>query len=212
MKRLLSCLITCLIAFSISAASGDPILNTSATSGIDIHAYMGIMCNVSIDILPNTGYEGAPFDIMGSDVWGKTSDAGMNTGRLVAKWSYRTNEQNRVLSIGATPLKNGETTINYRLVFSMEGTSDKLFVFSRIPDSPTEAMIDEYSFDFDINNYSTDQGYTINNPVASTNQNVRIILCDFNGSYDIVEYTDNQRNAWSEGNYTSTIYVRVKGN
>ena len=222
MKRLVFVFLLLFTAFTLWAV--DPILNMSGSSGIDIHAYMGANINVYINLLTYNGPEGVPFDIMGEDVLGKAGDENLNTGRLFATWSLRTNTQTRVLRISATPLthipdaeSSATTEINYRLVFSLDTKNNtKLFVYSTGNDEP-------FAFMADMNDYETDQGETINMPVASSNQGVRIVLCKFSHAdvganfqaftkddvFSIIPYTDEERNAWPIGEYTATITLTI---
>lgn len=225
MKRLILVILLSFAAFTIWAV--DPVLNMSGSSGIDLHAYMGANINVFINLLPYNGQDGVPFDIMGEDVLGKVGDESLNSGRLFATWSLRTNTQTRVLRISATPLthvpdeqSSAETEINYRLVFSLDTKNNtKLFVYSTGDDEP-------FAFMADMNDYETDQGETINMPVASSNQGVRIVLCKFSHAavganfqeftkddvFTIIPYTDEERNAWPIGEYSATITLTIGAN
>ena len=196
MRKLVLILALIIISFTVWADEVEPRLNVSATTALDVSTFMGDVANVSI--IP----EGMPFDVMGTDVWWKTGNIDDYVGRKIATWSLRTNSANKKLSITASPLSNGNDTINYRLSFgvyfydteSRRYVEDKIHVYSNNIDNK---MVSNLTLD--------------NLPeMASSSQPVRILLVSDNNG-EITPYTNADRIGWEPGNYSANVTIAITG-
>ena len=196
MRKLVIILSLIIISFTVWADEVEPRLNVSATTALDVSTFMGDVANVSI--IP----EGMPFDVMGTDVWWKTGNIDDYVGRKIATWSLRTNSANKKLSITASPLSNGNDTINYRLSFgvyfydteSRRYVEDKIHVYSNNIDNK---MVSNLTLD--------------NLPeMASSSQPVRILLVSDNNG-EITPYTNADRIGWEPGNYSANVTIAITG-
>ena len=227
MRKIATALLVFVSVFALWATEPEtppPVLNASASTGLEIHAFMGSMINVSITPLPSTGLEGIPFDLMGSDVWYRSGDIETNTGRLIATWSLRTNVGARTLSITAGPLiqvnKEDGTVpatpqkIFYRLVFT-------LFYYNQSKKANETKYLYVYSdghateFTSEISNYLA----STNMPLVSSDQSVRILLVkptdEQNPTQNKASYgpysASDRKNGWDSGWYEADISIEITG-
>ena len=225
MKGLAVFLLLLVVVFSLGASAQ---LNTAATRGLDIHAFMGDIMNVSVAPVANSGLEGIPFDLMGPDVWyrGETmdtlSETGIGLGRLIATWSLRMNTGTRTLTISAGPLyrRTDETGtpvvdlegIDYRLAFALsyhrllDNTTASTFISVF---SGTDRVIHNGSVDSQgvLDNWVQGDDGPINMPLISSNQPVRVLLVKNDGT----PYTLEEREAWAPGNYSADVSIIISG-
>ena len=226
MRRLIVFLLVLTALFSVSA--GTPKLITSATRGLDIHAYMGGIMNVTVSPVANTGLDGIPFDLMGTDVWyqGETmdtlSDTGLGLGRLIATWSLRTNTGSRTLTISAAPLYrvadetgapvSDTNGINYRLSFALSyhklldnsTASTFIIVFSGTDRQIANGTAEAQGV---LDNWVQGDDGAINMPVISSNQPIRVLLVKNDGT----PYTLEERKAWPAGTYVADVSIIISG-
>lgn len=220
---------TAILPMSLFAADPVTKLVDNASQGSTVNAVMGEFFNVSLDILPDNGGQGSPFDLMKSDVWPRTADPSGTTGRIIAKWSVMTNVGARSLSITATPLKlmekgsNGAYSavtngaeINYRLAFELYGyktaqgtmVTDYLYVYSGVA-SVTNAGTS--TNEGKIDNWISANDGMINMPYISSGRPVHILLMDNDGQGSGVLYTAQERENWPSGFYQATITINISG-
>ena len=222
MKR---CICVFLLLIAILPAFSATHLDESSTTHFSLNAVMNEFMNVSINIIPNNGYEGTPFDLMGGDVWPRNENPAAGYGRRIATWSLMTNTGDRNLTISATPLiriqnasgqaipsSSNPEEINYRLAFTLLGysqamgsyVSDVIYVFSGRTVTITHGTYDEQRI---LDNWVlTNQG-AVNMPYISEDQNVRVVLMKQDGTL----YTSEERSLWSAGLYQATITITITG-
>lgn len=217
-----------LLFFLFSAGASTAQLNTAATRGLDVHAFMGDIMNVSVTPVANSGLEGIPFDLMGPDVWyrGETmdtlSETGTGLGRLIATWSLRMNTGTRTLTISASPLyRRADETgapvsdmngIDYRLAFALSyhrlldnsTSSTFIVVFSGSDREIQNGTINSQGV---LDNWVQGEDGPINMPVISSNQPVRVLLVKNDGT----PYTLEEREAWAAGSYTADVSIIISG-
>jgi len=226
MRRLTVFLFLLSVLFSAGASNAQ--LNTSATRGLDVHAFMGDIMNVSVSPVANSGLEGIPFDLMGPDVWyrGETMDTlsatGIGLGRLIATWSLRMNTGTRTLTISAAPLyrRTDETGapvsdmegIDYRLAFALSyhrlldnsTASAFIIVFSGTDREIHNGTVDSQGI---LDNWVQGDDGPINMPLISSNQPVRVLLVKSDGT----PYTSEEREAWAAGTYAADVSIIISG-
>ena len=167
-----------------------------------------------VEILPieeneskTLGY-GMPFDIMGSDV---SYQSNKTIGRQIATWTIASTYAPISVEITATPLMNLAQTvsIDYFLCFRYNyarfndrgvssGSNNGYIVVSS---NPNVASTDITEMPVKLENESTDGSGQIY-PIISRSQDVRFML--FN-------YSNEEKNAWPGGYYTSTVTIRIIG-
>ena len=226
MRKLALFLLLLSVLFSAGATNAQ--LNTAATRGLDVHAFMGDIMNISVSPVINSGLEGIPFDLMGPDVWyrGETmdtlSETGIGLGRLIATWSLRMNTGTRTLTISAAPLyrrtdENGNPVsdmngISYRLAFALSyhrlldnsTSSSFIVVFSGTDREIHNGSVDNQGI---LDNWVQGDDGPINMPVISSNQPVRVLLVKSDGT----PYTLEEREAWAAGNYSADVSIIISG-
>lgn len=225
MRRPAVFLLMLIVMFSAGASAQ---LNTAATRGLDVHAYMGDIMNVTVTPVANSGLEGIPFDLMGPDVWyrGETmdtlSETGIGLGRLIATWSLRMNTGTRTLTISASPLyRRADETgapvsdmngIDYRLAFAVSyhrlldnsTSSTFIVVFSGSDREIQNGTINSQGV---LDNWVQGEDGPINMPVISSNQPVRVLLVKDDGT----PYTLEEREAWAAGTYVADVSIIISG-
>lgn len=222
MKR---CFCVFLVLIAILPVFAATHLDEGSTTHFTFNAVMNEFMNVSIDIIPNNGYEGSPFDLMGGDVWPRNENPAAGYGRRIATWSVMTNTGDRNLTISATPLvriqnASGQAipssanpeVINYRLAFALLGysqasggyVSDVIYVFSGNAVSITHG---EYANQRILDNWVNTEDGPVNMPYISEDQNVRVVLMKPDGTL----YTAEERSLWSAGLYQATITITITG-
>ncbi len=167
-----------------------------------------------VEILPTEENEsktlgyGMPFDIMGSDV---SYQSNKTIGRQIATWTIASTYAPISVEITATPLMNLAQTvsIDYYLCFRYNyarfndrgvssGSNNGYIVVSS---NPNVASTDITEMPVKLENESTDGSGQIY-PIISRSQDVRFML--FN-------YSNEEKNAWPGGYYTSTVTIRIIG-
>ena len=198
-------------------------VDESAGRGFSVYAQMGEYLNVSLDMIPNNGYEGTPFDLMGNDVFARESNPPAGYGRKIATWSLMTNAGNRTLTISAAPLTQVSTAsgeplgenpqqINYRLAFALSGYSQaqKTMVRSDIlvySGNTFTVSQGSYGADNIIDNWVISANGEVNMPYISQDQDVRVVLMKAENT----PYTQEERDLWPSGMYRATITITITG-
>ena len=220
MKRLLLVAIAFMMMLPLVAGVH---VDEAAGKGFSLYAQMGEYMNVSFELIQNNGYEGTPFDLMGNDVWPRTSDPAAGYGRKVATWSVMTNAGNRNLTITATPLVqtsnvagqavvNGPS-INYRLSFALNSfnrASGQMVGGNINVYSGSSVVISQGSSDISANildNWINGEEGPVNMPYISQDQPVRVVLMKSEGT----PYTAEERSLWAPGMYQATITITITG-
>ena len=224
MKRLLLVSIALIIMLPLVAGVH---VDVAAGKGFSIYAQMGEYMNVSFEMLQNNGYEGSPFDLMGNDVWPRTSDPAAGYGRRIATWSVMTNAGNRNLTITAMPLVQTSNaagqpvtdgpSINYRLSFALNSfnrASAQMVAGNINVYSGTPVVISQGSYSTEggisaniLDNWINGEEGPVNMPYISQDQPVRVILMKSEGT----PYTAEERSLWSSGMYQATITITITG-
>ena len=200
MRRFSCILFLLILSFFVWAADPDPVLNVSASTALEVSAFMGTNFNVSV--VP----DGNDFDLMGSDVWWRSGRIEDYVGRKIATWSLKTNKAGGTISITATPLipdslahapedVKASNAINYRLSFGLyvsKYEEKNIVVFSKDVNNLTQEI--------DLGNLPV---------LASTDQSVRLFLVKINDDGTCEQYTNADRMRWMTGNYTANVTITI---
>lgn len=191
MKRMI--LIAVLLILSISvcfASSTENYLYDHSAGSLPIYGHMDSYWVISVErITHGGGNVGMDFDLLGDDI---VYNSDSSLGRLIAYWTFIVNlTSGWRLKIYASPLTlkgvSGGSEINYHLTFNLDYPDDNG---------------NDVSTDWRVNS-SEAGGYVIfpsveysHKEVASVAKQIRFMLDD---------YTLEQKYAWDEGQYSSTV-------
>lgn len=201
-----------MVVFIFSSIHATTTHQTGLTKALELMGF--IRQYHMVEILPTEENEsktlgyGMPFNIMGSDV---SYQEDKTIGRQIATWTIASTYAPVSIEITATPLMNLAQTvsIDYFLCFRYNyarfndrgvssGSNNGYIVVSS---NPNVASMDITEMPVKLENESTDGSGQIY-PIISRSQDVRFML--FN-------YSNEEKNAWPGGYYTSTVTIRIIG-